>query len=105
MSTPTYRLGDYGQTIRRTILDQDNMVQDVSGASTKSLLLADPSGNVSTLALSFTTDGTDGQVEYVIATGVLDEAGTWTMQLKLTDGATFVIYTEQESFMVEGVLA
>ena len=78
---------------------------NLGAASTKSLLLADPDGNVVTKTLSFTTDGSDGQVEYVLVSGDLDEAGVWTLQLKIVNAGTYTIYTSEEQFEVEAVLA
>ena len=85
------RVGDFGITITVTIVDQDDAVVDISaateGTQTK-ILLTDPSGNTATKTASFTTDGTDGKIYYVIASGDLDEAGTWKYAGEVTLSAT-----------------
>ena len=82
------RVGDYGITITATIVDQADAVVDVSGASSKSILLTDPAGNTSSHTASFTTDGTDGKIYYVLASGDLDEAGTWKYAGEVTLSGT-----------------
>lgn len=81
--------GDYGITIK-TLLKAPNATtgvleaKDVSTATVIKLLLTDPAGTVHTLDADFTTDGTDGYVEYVTAEGDLDLPGHYQAQFRLT---------------------
>lgn len=106
---PFFKVGDFGQTIRRTIVDEKNDAVDLSAADLMEFHFKDPSGNVDTKnstshGVTFPNLGTDGQVEYVVQSGLFDEEGTWTLQVQITD-TSYVIYTEQEEFTVSPVLA
>lgn len=107
---PFFKVGDFGQTIRRTIVDEKNDAVDISAANLMEFHFKDPSGNVDTKnnalhGVAHTDGGTDGQVEYVVQSGLFDEEGTWTLQVQITDDLVYVIYTEQEEFTVSPVLA
>jgi len=107
---PFFKVGDFGQTIRRTIVDEKNDPVDISAADTLEFHFKDPSGNVDTKndtsnGVTFTDTGADGQVEYVVESGLFDEDGTWTLQVQITDAGVYVIYTDQEEFTVSPVLA
>lgn len=81
--------GDYGITIK-TLLKEKNSTtgllgaKDVSAASAIKFLLTDPSGTVRILDADFTTDGSDGYVEYVLADGDIDVPGHYQAQFRLT---------------------
>lgn len=75
---------NYGSTIVLTIKDQDGAVVDVSGASAKTITFRKPDGSSVTKNLSFTTDGSDGKVEYTFQTGVLDTVGLWQYEVTIT---------------------
>ena len=110
---PFFKVGDFGQTIRRTIVDEKNDPVDISAYDNPgglTFIFKDPSGNVTskddnTSNVSLTTDGTDGQLEYTVESGLFDEEGTWTLQVKIVDTGVYTIYTEQEEFTVSPVLA
>jgi len=86
-------------TIRRVMYDGDDIV-DISSATVKQIKLYKPSGTVVTKTASFTTDGTDGKLEYTCTTSDLDEVGTWQSQVYLemsgwtghSDKQTFQVY-------------
>ena len=69
-------------TIQRTLYDGDSVV-DISSATVKQIKLRAPSGTVLTKDASFTTDGTDGKLEYTCIVSDLDEVGTWQSQVYL----------------------
>lgn len=71
------RLGDWGTVFRFTLKDQDGVAVDVSGASAKSVIFKAPDGTSTTQSASFTTDGTDGVIEYTTADGDIGAAGAW----------------------------
>lgn len=80
-------VGDVGTTLLVTVKDGDSAV-DISGASTKQIIIKKPSGSTLTKTASFSTDGTDGKMSYTIILGDLDEAGTHQLQGKvvISDG-------------------
>lgn len=71
---------DVGLAIRVTIKDQDDIVVDVSGATTKELIFKKPDDSIVTKTASFYTDGTDGVIQYVTESNFLDTAGIWSVQ-------------------------
>lgn len=77
-------LNDIGTVFRTTIKDKacdgTSSVLDVSAATTLNLIFKKPGGTVVTKSASFTTDGTDGQIEYITVDGDLDEVGNWQIQ-------------------------
>jgi hypothetical protein len=95
--------GDIGTIFEITVTEND-AVLDISTGSNLKLLFLKPSGTVLTKTGSFTTDGSDGKMEYQSQSGDIDEEGTWELQGKLDlGGGTF--YTIAVAFPVKGVLA
>jgi hypothetical protein len=74
--------GAIGTKLRWTVVDNEEIL-DVSDASLMQLKLIKPNGVQVTKPLTHITDGTDGRVEYVVESGVLDTAGTYKWQLYL----------------------
>ena len=78
---------DIGTIIRVTVSEKDCdcilQILDISGATTREFKLKKPSGATVTKSATFTTDGTDGQIEYVTVDGDLDEVGEWKLQVYL----------------------
>jgi hypothetical protein len=72
--------GDFGFIIRVLFLDQDGSVLDLSAATTKSVTLIAPSGAAKGRTAAFTTDGTDGLLQYETVATDIDEAGGWRFQ-------------------------
>jgi hypothetical protein len=66
VSAGEVHVGDVGTVFRLTLSDGSTIV-DASGATTKEILFRKPSGAVVTKSAAFTTDGTDGKIEYVTA--------------------------------------
>lgn len=71
--------GDIGTILRRTLMDGD-VVVDISSATTKNILLHNPYGVLKTKAGVFTTDGTDGALQYTTIAADLDVVGRWRLQ-------------------------
>jgi len=93
---------DYGQTLVLTITDKDtgNAV-DVSGYTTsKKIVLIDPSRNKAEKNAAFVTDGSDGQIEYTLADGDIDEPGRWGIRAKVAS-ANAILTSVTEWFNVE----
>jgi len=74
------QVGVIGMPVELTIKDCDGVVIDVSDATAMTIYLKAPDGGVLTKTAAFTTDGTDGKIEYVTIDGDIDEAGTWRAQ-------------------------
>lgn len=92
----TLRVGHIGAVIRRTILSNiTGSALDVSTATAKTLKIERPDGTVLSKTASFTTDGTDGQLEYSTISGDLDQPGEWRGQFYLEFGATQAFHTDQ----------
>lgn len=71
---------DYGTVIKALIKNNALEIEDVSLATSKYFYFEKPSGSMLTKNGNFTTDGSDGYIEYVIASGELDEVGIWSVQ-------------------------
>jgi hypothetical protein len=72
-----------------TIKDQDNIVVDLSSATTKQFLFQKPDGSLLTKSASFLTDGTDGTVVYRTSILDFDQVGKWRYQV-------YLIYSSNE---------
>lgn len=88
---PTMTDNDIGVTVRLTIVDDaDGSAVDISAATTKQIIFVSPSGTSTTRTASFTTDGTDGQIEYVTVDGAVNAEGEWRVQgLVIFGGGTY----------------
>jgi len=83
-STPVVHVGDVGTIFRITVTEKvwdeatscwlDTPV-DISLATTIEILFKRPSGPTRIRPASFTTDGSDGKIEYVTQVDDIDEAG------------------------------
>lgn len=80
------RVGDVGVLIRLTV-QQDGAAKNISTATTKEIHIYKPSGSEVTRTASFTTNGSDGQVEVSTQSGDLDESGTYTATAHLVMGS------------------
>jgi len=100
-------VGDVGTTFRLNIeecLSGVDTAVDVSGATTKQIIFRKPGKTLDTQTAAFTTDGTNGQIEYVSQSGDIDAAGQWSMQGKVILAAgTF--FTSPVPFRVDAILA
>jgi hypothetical protein len=71
-------VGDIGAVIRRNLKNVDGTVLDISSATTKEIVLLSPSGDKATKTAAFTTNGTDGKLQYTTTiTTDLHEPGVW----------------------------
>ena len=85
-------VNDIGTTFRVTVYDTTSTgsltVADISTATTKQIIFRDPNGGTLTKTAVFTTDGTDGQIEYVTIDGDLSIAGTWAIQANVVTSSS-----------------
>lgn len=76
------RLNDYGTQINITVKDCDGNIVDISSATSIKLFLSPPDNSpASEVYAEFFTDGTDGQIYYIIQDGDLYTIGTWEIQV------------------------
>jgi hypothetical protein len=96
------RVGDYGGVLRITV-KEDGAVKDISGFTTaKQLRLIKPDRTTeTTVTATFTTDGTDGKLQYTIPSGFLTHKGHYRVQVLLTSGSAY-LQSSIGSFPVEG---
>ncbi len=87
MAVNEIHLNDLGTALRILVKDGTATV-DISGASTKNIILKKPSGVVMTKTADFTTDGTDGKLEYITATADINEWGPWKIQANIITAST-----------------
>lgn len=85
---------DVGTVITINIVDCDDDAIDISSAGTKQIIFKKPSGSLLTKDASFSTDGTDGKIKYVGASGDFDEIGSWKVQAYIVVGS----YSWKSSF-------
>lgn len=72
--------GDIGTVFEATIMDGTSIV-DVSSATTQELYFKKQSGTTMTKVTTFTTDGTDGKIQWATTViGDLDEVGELQIQ-------------------------
>mgnify|MGYP001610167951 CR=1 FL=1 len=88
-----------GLIVRLTV-EENDVALDISLASVKNIYLHHDDVGTLTKVAAFTTDGTDGLLQYATIAGDLSEAGTWTTQA----GLVFSDFTGRSSvatFIVE----
>lgn len=83
MSMVDLHVGDIGTVLRFTV-KENGVALDLSSCTDLNLHLQKKDKSVITRDLSFTTDGTDGKVEYVTTYGDIDQKGKWKAQVFLT---------------------
>lgn len=78
-------VGQYGEPIYITVVDDNGNSINISGYTTlKQVTIFNPGSlTVKSYTAAFTTDGTDGGLNFTPATGDIDGAGTWKGQVRL----------------------
>ncbi|MGI9202664.1 MAG: BppU family phage baseplate upper protein [Woeseiaceae bacterium] len=99
--TQKVTINDIGITFRVTIQENDAAL-DVSAATGQKVYLRKPDGTIVENNSSFTSDGTDGKIEYkTTASAELDQRGTWKFRGRIDFGVNEIYYSpEWESFEV-----
>ena len=84
-------VNDIGTIFRVTVYDTTSAggttVADISGATTKKFTFKSPDGTTFEKTAVFTSDGTDGNIQYLSVDGDLNVAGTWNLQAYVATGA------------------
>jgi len=78
---------DIGTIFKLTVEESINgadVVVDVSSQTALTFFFKKPDNTVISRTPVFTTDGTDGKIQYVILIGELDQLGTWQLQAEVT---------------------
>lgn len=76
-------VGDIGTIFRGTIIDSGSAI-DIQSATVKKIVFVKPDGTEMEKDAAFTTDGTDGQIEYQTVSGDLSAPGVWSYYAKIT---------------------
>lgn len=94
------RVGDIGTVFIVTIIDCDTGLPiDVSAATTKTIKFLMPDLSVLEKPAIFTTDGTNGKIQYAIVDGDLSQPGRWKIQGYVVDGG-YTNHSSVEEFTV-----
>lgn len=97
-------VNDYGTVVRVTVYDTTStggsVVADISDASTKEFIFKRPDGTTFTVTAVFTSDGSDGQIQYTTGVEMLNMAGTWSLQAYVVTSGGFSHKTDVGSFRV-----
>jgi hypothetical protein len=75
------RENDVGVVLRLTVKEQGAAV-DLSASTIVEILLRPPLGAARRKTATFTTDGSDGQIEYQTVAGDLNVVGAWSVQAR-----------------------
>lgn len=91
-------LGDVGTIIRVTVTEDGSAV-DLSTATGIQLRFRAPDGTVTNYTASFTTNGSDGVLQYALTADDIDQVGLWEVRPYFTLG-TFTGHTSAVTFTV-----
>lgn len=88
MAIEEIHVGDIG-TVFKIVFKDGTSIVNISGATTKNIIFCKPDGTKDTKAGTFTTDGTDGILEYTTVSGDLNIKGIWKIQgfITTSDGS------------------
>lgn len=81
-------IGDIGTAFTIQVVDEDGQAIDLSTASLLQIIFKKPSSARLVKTATLTTDGKDGQMQYVSVDGDLDQTGGWQMQPRITIGGS-----------------
>jgi hypothetical protein len=85
-----------------TLRDADTKrPKDISLATVKELVFTTPGGESKTRTASFTTDGTNGKIQYTSIAGDLDATGEWGLKGYI-DSPSFTGFSDEKKFAVTG---
>jgi len=93
-----FQLGDAGVLFRVRLLE-DGLPVDLQVCNDKHLIFKKPDGTTMVEEADFYTDGADGYIQYVAASGYLDQTGMWKFQgYAAFSSSSF--HTNYENFLV-----
>jgi len=101
-------VNDIGTVFRITIKESGSIVDLSSGSPTANILwLKKPDGTSASYVTEFTTDGSDGKIQYIVSgSDVLDQSGNWriTANVNTSGGqwtATAIEFIIKSKFGIE----
>lgn len=71
---------DIGTVLELTIKDQDDVVVNISAATTLEIIFKKPDNNRVTKTATLVNDGSDGKMKYAFVSSDLDLIGIWRFQ-------------------------
>jgi hypothetical protein len=82
------------------VTDEDGVDLDVSAVDSKLIHFVKPDGTTLSKTAAYTSDGTDGEIQYTSVAADIDQVGRWSYQgyVEITDGAH--LHTEVATFDV-----
>lgn len=98
------QVNDIGTAFRVTVYDTTStggsVVADISDAITLKMIFRRPDGTSFEKTASFTSDGSDGQIQYITVDSDLNQSGSWSLQAYIvtpagswhTNTACFKVY-------------
>ena len=98
------QLGAIGVILRIKAIDSDAAAVDYSDATTLNIIIGYPDGTSSSKTGSFTTDGSDGLLQYATISGDLSMTGPHTIQGRFR-ASGLDVYTKRARFSVSDNIA
>jgi hypothetical protein len=92
-------LGDTNFVFFVTVTE-DCAAIDISAATSKVITFLKPSGEYVAKTATFTSDGTDGKIQYATVSGDIDEVGLWKIQAIVELGSGSLYHSSVKSFKV-----
>lgn len=84
---PDIHVGDIGTAMVFQVVDQSNNIVDLSSASAMQVILKAPSwSSGQAFTAVWSTNGTDGKMQYVSIASTFSEPGTWQAQVYFAIG-------------------
>lgn len=93
-------VGDVGTVFRFTVQNENGEAEDISNLSTRQVIFKKPDGTKLSKTPSLTNDGTDGLMQYTIASGDIDIKGMWQVQGRVASTNNSNWYSDIHSFKV-----
>lgn len=91
--------GDIGTIFEVTVLDAAGVIVDLSSQISMTIVFMTSAAERKEMTAVFTTDGTDGKMQYIAIIGDIDVPGQWRMQ-GIVVLATGTWYTSVDNFEV-----
>jgi hypothetical protein len=89
---------DIGTTFRATLYN-DTTLLDISNATARTLVFKKPDGTILNATATFYTDGTDGIIQYIAASGDVNQSGEWFIQADISISGS-VFHSDIQRFTV-----
>jgi len=97
------QVGNYGFIFEETIVDEDGLPINLSAATCICFTFEKPDGTEILCSGTFSTNGIDGKVRYVVENTLFTVAGVWQYQMSVITSARNW-KTEIASFFVEELI-